>query len=204
MIMNMFTERVQSRAEKRDVTRRVVLAAAETLFREQGFAATTVRQIASAASVSVGTVMAVGDKDALLVAVFDDWIAGVHRERREASPQDELDAPSAVTAVLELFAPFVAYFVQDQDLSREYAAVIVRGRHESEIFEGLAVALVSELEDTFRRAGLDAADAGRGARVVYFAYLGLLLTAGNSATVGGSEVDQLREVIELVLDRSNG
>ena len=203
-MMNIFTEHVQSRGEKRDATRRKVLAAAETLFREHGFAATAIRQIASTAQVSVGTVMAVGDKDALLVAVFDEWIAEVHRQRSLSPPPDEPLAPAdAVPVVLDLFVPFVAYFLQDQELSREYAAVIVRGKRGSDIFGGLAVTLVAELEATFRRAGLNADDAGRGARTVYFAYLGLLLTAGNQASVGGSEVDQLREVIELVLDRAH-
>ncbi|QRX90089.1 TetR family transcriptional regulator [Streptomyces noursei] len=68
-----------------------MLSAAERLFRDQGFGATTVRQIATDAAVSTGTVMSVGDKDALLVAIFDSWIDAVHRARTD--DQDETVAP---------------------------------------------------------------------------------------------------------------
>ncbi|MEU5300944.1 TetR family transcriptional regulator [Streptomyces noursei] len=46
----MFSERVQSRAAQREATRQRVLSTAERLFRDQGFGATTVRQIAADAS----------------------------------------------------------------------------------------------------------------------------------------------------------
>ncbi|WP_420834251.1 TetR family transcriptional regulator [Streptomyces yunnanensis] len=47
----MFSERVQSRAAQREATRQRVLSAAERLFRDQGFGATTVRRIAADAAV---------------------------------------------------------------------------------------------------------------------------------------------------------
>ncbi|AYF74805.1 TetR/AcrR family transcriptional regulator [Nocardia yunnanensis] len=195
----MFTERVQSRAAARDATRRRVLTAAEELFRTQGFASTTVRQIAARAGVSAGSVMAVGDKDALLVAVFDDWIAAVHETRAAGG-----EPPAASNAaIMALFEPFLAYFAQDPVLSREYSSIIVRGTHESAIFDNLALALVSEIENVLARAGFAPAVAARRARVVYFAYLGIVMTAGNRAAIGGSPLEQLREVVDFALGEHN-
>lgn len=193
----MFTERVQSRSAQRDATTSRVLASAERLFRAQGFDATTIRGIAAEAQVSPGTVMGVGDKDALLVAVFDTWIADVHRRRlAEGGP---LASGNVVDAVAELFGPFVAYFEQDRALSRRYASVIVKGAHASPIFRDLATALVAEIADTLTRAGLGD-DAVRAARVIYFAYLGVIMTGGNQSSDGLSVPAQLREVISCVTE----
>jgi AcrR family transcriptional regulator len=79
----MFTEHVHSRAQARDTSRIKVLSAAEELFVRHGFASTTIRQIAESAAVSVGTVMAVADKNGLLVEIVDRKIASI-----QASPFD--------------------------------------------------------------------------------------------------------------------
>ncbi|RAG82630.1 TetR/AcrR family transcriptional regulator [Streptacidiphilus pinicola] len=197
----MFSEHVQSRAERREGTRRKVLASAERLFREQGFGATTVRQIAADAEVSTGTVMAVGDKDALLVAIFDGWIGAVHRERGGALAQSDgaLTPAAAVQELMALVAPFITYFESDRELSREYAAIIVRGSHTSEVFVDLALALLTEFTSVLSRAGLSAADAGRGAQAVYFAYLGLLMTASHGVLDEQAAVAQLQEIVRFVV-----
>ena len=58
-------------------TRRSILAAAHELFLRQGYARTTIRQIADQADVAWQTVYAVfGDKPAILSAVFDVTVAG--------------------------------------------------------------------------------------------------------------------------------
>lgn len=203
MLLNMFTEHVQSRAAARDETRAKVLASAERLFRGQGFAATTVRQIATDAGVSTGTVMGVGDKDGLLIEVFDEWIAAVHRDRQagDESP-DPLTPDATVDAVIGLLAPFLRYFAEDPALSRQYSSIIVRGSHESAIFRDLAVALVTELEAVLARAGLSKVAAPRAARVVYFAYLGIVMTGGNQVSGGASVPDQLRDVVRCVIHDS--
>ncbi|EEN89158.1 transcriptional regulator, TetR family [Rhodococcus erythropolis SK121] len=195
---NMFSEQVQGRAAARDATRRRVLASAERLFRERGFAATTVREIAADAGVSTGSVMAVGDKDGLLVSVFDDWIAAVHQARGE--PEAFGGSPKeAAVAILGVFAPFLAYFARDPQLSREYTSIIVRGTHTSEIFGDLAVALVAELGAVLSGIGMTPTESARGARVMYFAYLGIIMTAGNFAAISRSPLEQIRETISFVL-----
>lgn len=200
----MFTERVHSRAEKREATRLKVLASAERLFRAQGFGATTIRQIAADAEVSTGTVMSVGDKDALLVAIFDTWIAAVHDSREDQHERGDLPplTPDAAThAVLDLVEPFITYFSLDLELSRQYAAVIVRGTHESEVFQALARTLITELETLLTRTPLSAAEAGAGARTLYFSYLGILMTVGNGALDQQAAIVQFREVIRFVVRR---
>jgi AcrR family transcriptional regulator len=70
----MVSEHVQFRSDKRRQTEARIISAAADLFLEHGFRATTIRAIAKAAEVSVGRVMATGDKDSILVACFDLWI----------------------------------------------------------------------------------------------------------------------------------
>ena len=65
------------RQERARQTRRRILAAAQSLFVEQGYAATTMQQIADRADVAWQTVYAVfGNKPAILAAVFDVAVAG--------------------------------------------------------------------------------------------------------------------------------
>ncbi len=65
------------RAEQARLTRRRIVDAATTLFLEQGYAATTLAQIAAAAGVSVQTVYnAVGGKAVVLKAAYDVVLAG--------------------------------------------------------------------------------------------------------------------------------
>ncbi|MBO0848609.1 MAG: TetR/AcrR family transcriptional regulator [Pseudonocardia sp.] len=183
-----------------------MLASAERLFRTQGFRVTTIRQIAADAEVSTGTVMAVGDKDTLLVAIFDGWIASVHSDRNAEHGDNRTSRTPAATVrdVLDLFEPFIRYFALDPGLSREYAAILVRGNHESAIFQNLAAALLAELEEVLSRSGLTRAGAGRGARVVYFAYLGLLMTAAGGAVDTQAAIDQLRQVVSFVVSCPGG
>ncbi|MCM2415169.1 TetR/AcrR family transcriptional regulator [Streptomyces sp. RKAG290] len=198
----MFTERVQSRAAQREATRRKVLSSAERLFREQGFGASTIRQIAGDAEVSTGTVMSVGDKDALLVAIFDTWIAAVHEGREGRLAQGDvapLTPAAAAQEVLNLVEPFLTYFALDLELSREYAAVIVRGTHESVVFQALAQALLTELETLLARTPLTATKAGAGSRTLYFTYLGILMTLSNGALDQQAAIAQFRDVIRFVV-----
>ncbi|MCA2207536.1 TetR/AcrR family transcriptional regulator [Nocardia rosealba] len=198
----MFSEHVQSRSAQQAATRQKVLAAAERLFRAQGFKATTIRQIAAEANVSTGTVMAAGEKDALLVSIFENWITSVHTSRHTEP------APSPTTAttedVLRLFEPFVGYFALDSELSREYLAILVRGTHESVIFRDLALALLGELETVLARSALPSSQVGQGARTIYLAYLGLLMTAASGAIAMQEAAEQLRQTIEFVITHPQG
>ena len=95
-----------AREQLRQATHQRVLQAAERLFQDRGFAATTVRDIAAAADVSVGTVISVGDKRSLLVQVFDSKISAEHEQRPDVSGGHGDDSTCADRLEL-LVRPFV-------------------------------------------------------------------------------------------------
>lgn len=191
-MVNMFIERVHSRSTQRQQTRQKVVSVAEKLFREQGFAATTVRQIASAAEVSVGTVIAVGDKSTLLVRIYDGWITDFHQQR-VVEPR----AGRPVDAIIDHLRPIIGYFVQDAELSREYAAILVRGEVESIVFDSLARSLIADIETILRAE--EKRNASETARAIYFAYLGVLMTASNGAIALETVPSEVRRAVVAVL-----
>lgn len=107
------------RAEQAAATRRAVLEAARDLFVSNGYAATTVSDIAKAARVSLDTVYAtVGRKPALLRELVETAISGVSQavpaEHRDyvaqigaaASARDKIDIyAQAITKIQERMAP---------------------------------------------------------------------------------------------------
>lgn len=80
------------RQEQARRTRVQVLEAATRCFVERGYAATTMRDVAAEAGVSVPTVFAQGGKAALLLACVDRALVGTDEERavRELGPFAEL------------------------------------------------------------------------------------------------------------------
>ncbi|KXP06541.1 TetR/AcrR family transcriptional regulator [Tsukamurella pseudospumae] len=193
----MFSEPVQSRAEAKVETRARVLAAADRSFRARGFAGTTVRGIAADAGVSVGTVMGVGDKDALLIAIVDEWIAAVHAERATGESLPPLGRDEAIVRLVGTVEPFVTYFNADGDLSREYAAVLARGKHRSRTFGDLGDELQADFERILRAAGH--ADPGAAGRTLYFVYIGLLFATSGGALAREAAAERLVEAIIQIL-----
>jgi AcrR family transcriptional regulator len=71
------------RREGADATRRRIVDAAQRLFLEQGYASTTIQQVADAAGVAVQTVYwAFGNKAALVVGIRERWLAQAHTAER--------------------------------------------------------------------------------------------------------------------------
>lgn len=86
-------------AERRAATRGAVLAAATDLFARQGFAATTVDEIAAAAGVAKGAVYHHFDtKETLFEAVFDETSRGLAARLAAAAPKQPQDALQALAA----------------------------------------------------------------------------------------------------------
>lgn len=165
------------REELRRATQSRVLAAADRLFTKQGFAATTIRDIAAEADVSVGTVIAVGDKETLLVRVFDDLIAADQNRSPGAPTASRGTTKSPAQEILGLVEPFVVLFTGRAELSRTYASILVRAQHSSTLFTELAGQLIGEIEQVVLRSGARTADeAATTARSIYFAYVGVLFS----------------------------
>ncbi|MBX7555517.1 TetR/AcrR family transcriptional regulator [Streptomyces sp. tea 10] len=166
------------RGQLKQATQLRVLEAASRLFQERGFTATTVRDIAEAADVSAGTVMTVGDKNALLVRVFDAMVAGEHARRADVCPQSAGDAPdTCVRRLSVLVQPFVAMFTGRPELARLYASILVSGTQSSSLFTELAARLVDEFAAAITEHGCTSqADAPAKAQALYAAYVGTLFT----------------------------
>lgn len=150
------------RKQQREATCRKVLDAADDLFVSRGFGNTTIRDIAMQAGVSVGTVMAVGDKNALLVQVFDSHIATVHAGPRDVSG-------STVTKLVALVRPFVQLFVSRVEMARCYAGILAAGTQPTALFHQLGPQLIEEFRSCL--VGADQAQA------LYYAYVGIMFTA---------------------------
>jgi len=189
-----------SRADNREKTIEKVLSVAERLFSEYTFKGATVRQIAQAARVSVGTVMGVGDKSELLIQVFDRQIRRVHEERQDFMWAQEYSDKELSERIIALLEPFVKTFTADPALSREYGAVLMKGAHSSTVFQELAEALIREITVVLYSAGFTGQLAENAARTIYLSYLGLLFVwAGSGHDDSTPFVVGLHSVIQFVI-----
>ena len=102
------TYRSPVRDERAAATRRRILAAATDLFSREGFQATTVAAVASAARVSVDTVYAsVGRKPELMLAVIDMTLSG-SRDTVTAEERDYVQAIRAAVGARDKIAVYAA------------------------------------------------------------------------------------------------
>ena len=191
----MRTEHVHSRSDRRLRTEEKIISAAADLFLELGYRATTVRGIAKRAEVSVGRVMSAGDKDVLLVRCYDRWIGQLQsgtyvlpsrakaavgsRTRTGAAPTTRTaPRPAATSAVqshlLAIFLPFLEFFASHEDLSRDYAAALMRVVGKPQVFETLALDLQDKLSSSLVSIGISDAYAQASASALYDSYLGIL------------------------------
>lgn len=190
-----------TRQTQRAGTSRRVITAAARLFQERGFAATTIRDIAAECAVSVGTVMAVGDKNALLIRVVEGQIARQH----DAAAPDGAErgaeatghgAPDVAEAMLGLVDPFLGILFAHPELSRSYVSILVTGRYPSTLFSELTDRLTAD----FRAVLPSGPGREERARAAYRAYVGTLMMW--SARGGEPDLEavrtELREVFAAV------
>ena len=89
-------------------TRERILTAAAPLFAENGFDATGIRAIASAAEVNIAAVnYHFGSKDSLIAAVGERYLKSVNERRLEALAKVVADAPGGKPAVEGVIESFV-------------------------------------------------------------------------------------------------
>ncbi|MFI0976041.1 TetR/AcrR family transcriptional regulator [Streptomyces sp. NPDC021093] len=190
----MFSEHVQpTRAEqKRRTTTRITEAAAR-LFQEHGFQGTTVRQIAAEAGVSVGAVMAAGDKESLLSLVYDQAIAA----RIPAPPAAE-STTSAVDYLSRYFDPFLDLFAENEELAGAYFRALTRGGTENAALGALRTLTEANLTAAMVNAGMPDARARLGAQVMFAGYLGELMLRAAGATDLQQAVTRIRHTAEFI------
>lgn len=174
--MNVFTEPVRgvamsTRKAAQKATSVKIMRAADELFAAVGFEATTIRDIASRAGVSVGSVMNVGDKTALLVASFDSHIADLHQVKPWLDKREEARGLERVDVIYDTF---VDVFFANAALARAYGAALVSGAKRSVIFLELADTMISEVAGELEALGV--ADSRRVAASIHFAFMGRLFS----------------------------
>lgn len=210
----MFSERVQSMSEsrprardgQREQTEARILSAAATLFSAQGYETTTVRAIAGAAGVSVGRVMAVGDKEHLLVLMVEGRLREVHDGRadchgrrvdRAAGGEGRTaDSSDLEDAVGNLVRPFIDIYVESPGLSRDYAAILARGQARSSVFDELAARLEAEFMEVIGDAG--GRDPAGAARALYLVFIGALYAAAHGAVPFDGIEEDVRRAVQVV------
>lgn len=168
------SRRTMARAE----TEQKVLCAAQELFDQHGYTHATIRDIACHADVSVGTVISVGDKEALLVQIFDQLIDAEHQHRAPTA------AHGCVERCLELVRPFLTLFVERLDLARVYASILLSGRHSSEVFQALGERLIQEFEDAIITTQNQCAQPGASAQPSAAAHPRAIAQALHAAYIG--------------------
>jgi len=126
---------VSRRSEYAEATRRAAIDAARRLFREKGFFAVTVNEIARQARVSPATVYAVnGGKQGLLRALIDEWsIAPAVSETTQRI--ESLDDPAEIVRYLTAMTRQMR-----QDYGDIMRVVIAAAPHDKTAAEGLALA----------------------------------------------------------------
>jgi AcrR family transcriptional regulator len=104
-----------------------VRSAAGELFRTRGFDATSVRDIAAAAGVSVGTVALAGDKATLFLDVMEEnafALVGGALERLSGEPVET--SLSLAAEIWGVFEPSLTWIVDNRELTRAYLIAYLR------------------------------------------------------------------------------
>lgn len=174
-----------------------MLAVAGRLFVEHGFDDTSIRQIATEAAVSVGTVMAIGDKKTLLIEVFNQRITEIHdtseKRPRPAPPSNPVDALCAVVD------PFLDMFLQNGELARHYGAALIQAGDRTNTVGDLGDRLSSEARAAMLRFTTDTGRADAVADLLYHLYLGHLF-AWAIGRFGDDELHRrMRDSIEFAV-----
>lgn len=181
------SQQARVREAARIATEARVLRAAEKLFVTRGYSAASVRAIAESAGVSVGTVMGVGDKPALLVRVFDGLVLARLRRIDGADAAALADSKGLVDRLLACVRPFVELFASHERLARSYLSILVSGAHSSALLTGLSERLIRLLIAELRSGGIRTPELT--ARALVNAYSGVLFArvAAPAATGGAAD-----------------
>lgn len=184
---------------KRDKLERIVRAATE-LFREQGFEATTGRQICERAGIATGTLfLYVRDKRELLSLIFQPLAERAFRRL----PQGLREGEDVVDGLMHLFGAFFRIYARDSRLARLFVRELLFRGDQGEGMRALADGLAARVSRIAAdgqargelRSDVDAGDLGRALLAHYVFWIQLWLGTG----VAGRRTAQrgLRAGLEL-------
>jgi AcrR family transcriptional regulator len=119
---------------KKEETRRKIIAAAVSLFNQQGLAETTMEQIAEAADIAKGTLYAYYPvKEAIIVAFMQAALQGQNPRRT----QQMRDLPDTAARMRLVFADLMAGVQRQKDVFETYLLYRVRSMISFHVDEGL-------------------------------------------------------------------
>ena len=184
-------------AGQRERVERVTVAAWE-LFRSRGFEATSVRDIAAAAGVSVGTVAAVGGKSALFLAAMSDTAFEAIGGGLEELVRQPVTARSALAAeVGGLFDEALTWVAANRQLTNDYLVAYLRAGPDARP-PGRLDEIVARIAERCVQHSGDPADAPAAAlagSIVYGVFISLTLGLAAGDGDPASYASALREVI---------
>lgn len=137
------------RERQKEETRNLILASAYTLFQQNGYDGTTMRQLASHCGVGLGTLFKhFPDKSAILVATFEGDIDGVIQRAFRTLPRKKLHLQ-----LQHILTCIYGYYAGNQAFSR----VLVKeslflGGPAGEIVHGKTMAFLQQIAELFAAA----------------------------------------------------
>jgi AcrR family transcriptional regulator len=188
-------------AGQRERMERVTVAAWE-LFRTRGFEATSVREIAAAARVSVGTVAAVGDKSALFLATMSDTaFEAIGGGLDQLVRQPVTARRSLVAEVGRLFDEALAWVAANRQLTNDYLVAYLRAAPAARPPARLDVIVARIAERCVQHSGdpADAPAAALAGSIVYGVFISLILGLAAGEGDPSSYPTAMREVIAAQL-----
>jgi AcrR family transcriptional regulator len=180
------------RDERRAERDRLVLKTAGELFWSQGYAATTIPQIAARARVAVGTVAKVGSKDALFLRTWEEGSTEISlRLIADAGATSD----NVTQRVWEYLSQMIEATISMPQLIRDYFVAYLRAaEHEANIARVATV--LDALTELISRDRLTRESARLAAWTIWLAYSGLAYgLAANTYTP-----EQARDVMRAIVD----
>jgi len=179
-----------------------VREAAFRLFGERGFEWTSVRDIAAAAGVSVGTVVNAGGKTGLFLATMEESAfavvgGGVQRLRTAPVGRRALD-----TEVFAVFDEALTWVAEHRDLTRDYLIAYLRaGNAQAHHGDDLLVIVDGLATRCLQHAGpgADRRAAELAASTLYSVFVSLVFALAAGATDPATARQNLRDVVTAQL-----
>lgn len=183
------------REQKKQDTERKIVAAAERLFRSEGFDATRTADIARAAGIATGTLFNYAPtKRAVLVLVWKRRVAVL----ADASIAAGQAATNPLDAVEAIFRPLFSFYMEDPALGRLFLQSVMFDTDLDEDLRQLNQGFVAQLAMLFAPYTRNPATTGLNVFGAYFTVLTMLL--GGQLPDVGSAVQLLRTLVAAARD----